>query len=401
MLATAQLSWAQDGAGQLVHKVQPGDTWTALAWRYGVEEQSIRSLNPHPNRQRQPAIGSVIIVPDTSIRERTGRIYSGPGGLIKQAIKEGASPWQVAILNGVDSPYEPLLYKPVFLPIDEDLPRQFPGTVRSLEVSRAPAQPGQALAIRGLGDNQSEIAVRFSDESFNVFRNGSRFVALAGTGAFFEPGEYALQIQVEGEPLWTQPWSVAPGDWTYEQINYTGAAAAIDAEAIRQERERLASIWSQPGEQPLWSGPFGVPLTDYLEVSSQYGARRSYSGGPYDRYHEGLDFSAYGGTPVYSPAAGAVSLAENLVARGGAVLLDHGLGLFSGFYHLSEILVEAGQFIPAGQIVGRVGSTGLSTGNHLHWDLLVNGTWVDAAAWLEQDMACWLLEGWGAPCASS
>ena len=384
-----------------MHTVQPGDTWAALAWRYNVEEQTLRSANPHPNRQRQPAIGSVILVPDPAAHENTGRIYSGQGGLIQQAAKVGASPWQVAIINAMDSPYEPLLYKPIFLPAGEDSPQQFPITVRSLEVSRAPAQPGQALAVRGLGDDVSEIIVRFSGESFNMFRNGPRFIALGGTGAFFEPGEYPLEIQVMGEPLWTQPWLVAPGDWTYEQITYTGAAAAIDAEAIRQERERLASIWSQPGELPLWSGPFTVPLTDYLEISSQYGARRSYSGGPYDWYHEGLDFSAYGGTAVYSPAAGTVSLAENLVARGGAVLLDHGLGIFSGFYHLSEILVEPGQIVPAGQIVGRVGSTGLSTGNHLHWDLLVGGTWVNAAAWLEQDMACWLLEGWGAPCAGS
>ena len=74
-----------------------------------------------------------------------------------------------------------------------------------------------------------------------------------------------------------------------------------------------------------------MPLDDYLEISSLYGARRSYGGGPYDRYHEGLDFSAYGGTAVHAPAAGTVSLAENLVARGGAVLLDHGLGVFRGY----------------------------------------------------------------------
>jgi murein DD-endopeptidase MepM/ murein hydrolase activator NlpD len=254
------------------------------------------------------------------------------------------------------------------------------------------------LGIRGKLDSPASVTINLSGTPIPVFQNERRFVGLGGTGAFLEPGDYSLEIQVAGEPQWSQPWYVAPGDWTFEQITYTGAAAAIDAEAIRQERERLTIIWNQLGERPLWSGAFTLPLDDYLEFSSQYGARRSYNGGPYNRYHEGLDFSAYGGTPVYAPAAGTVAFAKELVARGGAVLLDHGLGIYSGFYHLSEVLVEPGEAVAEGQLLGRVGSTGLSTGNHLHWDLLTGGTWVDPRAWLEQNMACWLLEGWGSPC---
>jgi murein DD-endopeptidase MepM/ murein hydrolase activator NlpD len=204
-----------------------------------------------------------------------------------------------------------------------------------------------------------------------------------------------------GRPLWTQPWLVTPGQWTFEQITYTGQAATIDAETIRQERERLAAIWGQFTAQPYWSADFAEPLRDYLGYSSLYGARRSYGGGPYDRYHEGLDFSAYGGTTVHAPAAGHVVLAEQLAARGGAVIIDHGLGVFSGYYHLSEVLVPAGQMVAPGDQLGRVGSTGLSTGNHLHWDLLVGGIWVDPAAWREGRMACWLLEGLGLPCETA
>jgi len=192
---------------------------------------------------------------------------------------------------------------------------------------------------------------------------------------------------------------LVPGEWTFEEITYTGAAAAIDSDSIRQERERLEIVWNQYGQKPLWSGSFGKPLENFLAISSQYGARRSYAGGPFDHYHEGLDFSAYGGTAVLAPASGSVVLAEPLVARGGAVIIDHGLGVFSGYYHLSEVLVEPGQNVNAGDEIGQVGSTGLSTGNHLHWDFLVGGTWVDPAAWLAQDVACWILEGWGTPCS--
>lgn len=116
-------------------------------------------------------------------------------------------------------------------------------------------------------------------------------------------------------------------------------------------------------------------------------------------YHEGVDFSAYGGTPIYAPAAGTVVLAERLYVRGGAVIIDHGLGVFSGFYHMSAIHAVAGQDVRPGDLLGEVGTTGLSTGNHLHWDLLINGIWVDAAVWQEQSMACWSLEALGRGCA--
>ena len=78
--------------------------------------------------------------------------------------------------------------------------------------------------------------------------------------------------------------------------------------------------------------------------------------------------------------------------------LDHGLGIYTGYYHMSSVAVTRGEVVQPGRLLGEVGTTGLSTGNHLHWDLLVNATWVDAAAWLEQDTACWVLAGLGQSC---
>ena len=101
---------------------------------------------------------------------------------------------------------------------------------------------------------------------------------------------------------------------------------------------------------------------------------------------------------MFAPAGGTVVLAENLYVRGGAVIIDHGLGIYSGYYHLSKVISTPGQMVGAGTILGEVGTTGLSSGNHLHWDLLVAGNWVDAAAWREQNLACWILEGWGSTC---
>ena len=183
--------------------------------------------------------------------------------------------------------------------------------------------------------------------------------------------------------VWEQPLLFVPGEWTFEQVTFTGTAV-FDADELRRERERLMRIWDGGAKRPLWDGPFRPPLDEYVEITSYYGARRSVNGGPYSTYHEGTDFSAYGGTPVYAPAAGRVVLAEELNVRGGAVILDHGLGLHTGYYHLSAIHVALGQKVAAGDLLGEVGTTGRSTGNHLHWDMLVGTTWVDGLAWLEE-----------------
>jgi murein DD-endopeptidase MepM/ murein hydrolase activator NlpD len=99
--------------------------------------------------------------------------------------------------------------------------------------------------------------------------------------------------------------------------------------------------------------------------------------------HAGEDFSAPPGSEVLAPAAGTVLLAESLFVRGNAVMLDHGSGVITGYWHLQKLNVESGQRVEAGQTLGEVGSTGLSTGAHLHWELRVRGVAVDPMQWVE------------------
>jgi murein DD-endopeptidase MepM/ murein hydrolase activator NlpD len=285
----------------------------------------------------------------------------------------------------------------------EGIIRDLPPGMDSLELSLIPAQPGVALGVRG-----TLAAEAMGTESLNGALDGlplamttqeDRFVGVVGTGAFYAGGSPELQLQVGSSPPWVQPWTFAEREWEYQDLTLTGEAAAIDQQARDEERARLRELWANV-TPPRWTAAFQTPIADFLEVSANYGARRSYNGGPYLTYHEGVDFSAYAGTPVYAPAAGTVVLAERLYVRGGAVIIDHGLGIFSGYYHLSAVHAQAGQQVFPGDLLGEVGTTGLSTGNHLHWDMLVNSIWVDAAAWQQQNLACWLLEGLGQACAA-
>ena len=378
--------------------IQPGDTWAALALRFQVTESALHELNPHPNPLRQPAIGTELVLPETAV-EQSG-IFARPwGNLWATAVAQQTSPWQIAIRNEQPSPYRPALYQAIFVPAETAIPRELPAGFSRLELSQLAAAPGQAVGLRAQTDPALMVTAVLGDNEMDMFVNGRFLVGLTGTGAFFGTQQPVLHIQVEGAPPWEQPWQFRDlPDWDYQQLTLTGTAAQIDQQSIADERERLFAIWEQNSGPAQWDAPFQLPIDSYLEISSTFGARRSYNGGPYRTYHEGVDFAAYGGTPVLAPAGGTVVVAEMLFVRGGAVIIDHGLGIYSGFYHMSSIAVAPGDVVTPGQIVGEVGTTGLSTGNHLHWDLLVDGIWVDAQAWLNQGMDCWILAGLNRPC---
>ena len=376
------------------HDVAFGDTWSALSLRYQVPRDDLLQANPQMNRAQQPVPGARIFVPDLPLPERTGRVSRLHNeSLLALALRTGRSPHQLATMNGI-SPYGPPLNQPVLLPEGTGPARELPPGFTQFQLSQLPAVPGQAIAFRGEATGITGIRADLRGGSFVTTKSEETYhVGLGGTGAFYPPGTPSLNVIPAGHPRWSQPWPINDGSWEFQAITLTGSAANIDAASIAAERERLFEIWTQISPDFQFSQSMQLPINNFLEFTSAYGVRRSYNGGPFRSYHEGTDFSAYGGTPVVAPASGTVVVAETLYVRGGAVIIDHGLGVFTGVYHLSDVTVVPGQFVQPGDLVGAVGTTGLSTGNHLHWDLLVNGVWVDPMSWYNQDMSCWLLNG--------
>ena len=152
-----------------------------------------------------------------------------------------------------------------------------------------------------------------------------------------------------------------------------------EKERIERDREAFRKAFSTPLPAPLWEGRFTLPA----EALSQknFGARRVYNGQTRSR-HAGLDLSAPTGTPVAAPASGVVVLAGEFYFSGGSVVLDHGGGLMTMYFHLSRIDVKEGDRIAPGQRIGAVGATGRVTGPHLHWAARLGAARVDPAALL-------------------
>jgi murein DD-endopeptidase MepM/ murein hydrolase activator NlpD len=145
-----------------------------------------------------------------------------------------------------------------------------------------------------------------------------------------------------------------------------------EARAEREQR-RMAAIW--PNETArLWSGDFVAPLEG--EITGVFGLRRFINNIPKSP-HTGIDVAGDTGAEVRAPNSGTVVLVDDQFFAGKAVVLDHGQGIHTMFFHLSKILVTEGKQVKKGDVIGLVGATGRAKGPHLHWGVRVQGARVD------------------------
>jgi murein DD-endopeptidase MepM/ murein hydrolase activator NlpD len=147
----------------------------------------------------------------------------------------------------------------------------------------------------------------------------------------------------------------------------------IGDEVRANENQRLAAIYARPNGTKRWEGRFRSPVEG--DITTDFGTRRSYE------FHPGTDFAAPRGTAVRAPGNGVVAFVGTVPARGNVLVLDHGAGVYSTYGHLDAHDVQEGAEVRAGQTIARVGTTGFSTGPHLHWEMWVNGANVDPMEW--------------------
>lgn len=217
----------------------------------------------------------------------------------------------------------------------------------------------------------------------------------AGTVAYYasfavgrarEPGQFSVDLRVldsrgvEGKEA--IPFTVREKKFSVQRMTVTGdnAALASDDEAWAEDSRKVNAAKAAPIAQALWDGPFIEPLKG--EITTEFGEIRLVNGVETSR-HSGLDLAAEQGDPVQAANTGVVVFAGPLPISGTTVIIDHGLNYFSSYNHLSRLSVDKGDRVTKGQEIGLVGSTGFSTGPHLHWTMTVGLTAVNP--WLFVD----------------
>ncbi len=201
-----------------------------------------------------------------------------------------------------------------------------------------------------------------------------------------QAGEYVLSVSaVTGERPWEAeaPVTVEARKSPYMEIKLnealTGIKASPDPRKAEESREISALLTGGDASADFIAGPFARPLAEKA-VTATFGDARKYlyaTGGSSTSVHLGLDLHHDTGVPVAASGRGRVVMAKERIVTGKTVVIEHEPGLFSLYYHMDRIDVAVGDFVEAGRTVGAVGSTGLATGPHLHWELRLRAEAVD------------------------
>ena len=199
---------------------------------------------------------------------------------------------------------------------------------------------------------------------------------LVGVDLEKAPGEYELKVTGQtagGEKIACRAMvEVKKRQFATEKLQVGKQFVEPNPEQIKranEELQKLRDIFDRVTPERLWDGKFRVPL-DGVTTGANFGKRRILNGNP-GSPHSGLDLPGATGTPVHAAQRGRVVLAEELFFAGNAVVVDHGLGIYTFYGHLSQIDVKVGDTLEPGTVLGKVGATGRVTGPHLHWGLTV------------------------------
>jgi len=372
--------------------VQAGDTLASIARRYHTTWQTLVQANSLLSPDVIYA-GQIIQVPPLS-SPPMGGIEGGEGvvylvrsddTLFRIALRYGISPWTLAAASHIANPA--LIYAGQELVVPGEGPGLLPVPFVSIEVHPLPVAQGATLAVVVHTTEPVTLEGRLFEQEVRFAEEEGVYYGLVGVHVFTEPGLYELELSAVDSAgqstAITTGVVVEAGRFSYERIDLPASRTSLlDPAAIAAEHGRLDAIRPTFTLERHWDGPFQRPCVG--NISAYFGAHRAYEGGPYTSYHSGVDFRAPAGTPVVAPAGGTVVLADALVVRGNVVIIDHGWGVLTGYWHLSSIEVQVGQRVAPGDLIGKVGNTGLSTGAHLHWEVWVGGVSVNGLQWLEE-----------------
>lgn len=300
------------------------------------------------------------------------------------AARAGLTLQQLALTNQLSSlAAAPGLQLQLPAPAENSLPLPF----QSITVYPDHPAQGEPLAVVLTLASAAVLSGEFDGEPLHFSQLGTGQIALHGVNAITEPGVYALRVRAQpprGAAVNVElRVRVSNAHFAQQLILLQDEKAALlnDPQVGDGEVARIQAVAKAFTATRLWTAEFVQPISSEY-ITTQFGLRRSYNGSPFRTFHGGIDFGAPAGTPIRAPADGVVVLAEQLQIRGGATILDHGWGVFTAYWHQASVLIKPGQSVRAGEVIGTVGNTGLSTGTHLHWEVWVNGNQVDPTQWL-------------------
>ena len=251
---------------------------------------------------------------------------------------------------------------------------------------------GDAFSVRLTGPGAQSAAVRFPSElGEDVRQPGETLTPSGAAGVYVVPGRVVLgkttpvivEIAAGGEVVrGIIPLRPKPGGAVVQLHLSPKVAAKLTDPGKAAEDAMVNKAYLNRG-QPLWTKPFAAAVPN-PPIPGSFGQSRTYTPGSPVAYHYGADYPAKLGTPIRAVNDGTVVIAGTYPVRGGLVMIDHGGGVSSLYFHQSRVLVKVGQAVKRGDVIGQVGTTGLSEGPHLHLEIRVRGEATQPADWINR-----------------
>jgi murein DD-endopeptidase MepM/ murein hydrolase activator NlpD len=239
-------------------------------------------------------------------------------------------------------------------------------------VAPARARPGDVVLV-SVRDAASTPSGSLAGRPLRFWNAGEqRWLAVAALPIETPAGPAAVEVTADGLP-YAPPLDITAPGFASTTLAVPPRFLEPPAEARRRmalDQAAFQKAWDQPFGPPHYQGPLTVPLE--VEPSSHFGDQRVYNGST-TGVHYGLDLPGAAGDPIIAAADGEVVLARDCYMSGQTLVLWHGAGVFTAYFHLSRLEVKAGAAVRRGQPIGRVGSTGRSTGPHLHYEVRAEG----------------------------
>jgi hypothetical protein len=249
----------------------------------------------------------------------------------------------------------------------------------AVDLSPPTVRPGDAflVTVRGLPEG-AEPAAEVAGRRLHFFAVPGGQRAVAGLPLEIRPGQLPVEVTWAGGGPVSASLQVAAATFPHKRLRVSDKFIRPPPPAVRRRMEAdqaaFARGFAQPPGPPLFSGAFGWPRED--EVTGHFGDRRTLNGTKHST-HYGTDLGGELGAKVATTNAGQVVLVRDCFASGLSVMVFHGAGLFSTYFHLSRALVKEGERVERGQEIGRVGKSGRVTGPHLHWGVKLQDLYVD------------------------
>lgn len=366
-----------------------GATLTGLSRQYQFPIDILVKLN----QLTSPAeifVGSTLILPsleDSTILAPIPPLDKGES-VFEKAILTGQNPWELIETNAASGSSLLLPGDGLYVRSDSAVGSEFSSDlVESVSIDPLPLVQGKTEVISVKTKQPATLSGALNGMPLNFqLLAENEYIALQGVHAMAPTGLTDIKIQVEAEGVapfrLEQAILVESGYYPQDPALYVDEQT-IDPAYTGPEEQQIRDLITPATPERLWIGKFKQPVDDPVCIKSWYGNRRSYNGSPYNYFHTGVDYGVCANLNIYAPAAGKVVFSGPLTVRGNATIIDHGWGIYSGIYHQTQSLVQAGDMVEAGQLIGEIGGTGRVTGPHLHWEVWVNGVQVEPLDWLD------------------